>query len=259
MKQARRKELKSNELMQYLQDLRDAVVRYSNYIVGGLVVVVLILMIGLYVQHNRHETEAARWREYLELQPAVATGETDVIDRAASLADATAGDPRLGPQVQELYARALYARAMTLSPLTESGQRAELLDQAKANYQKLLDRYPGRAGLAARTRLSLADVEETLFLADKGELETVRELYGAVVESGVAPYVEMARTQLDSLDDRTRKLEIVATRPADEPEPQAEAPVTAPANAAANPVATPTTGPADRAAAPATSPAASAQ
>ncbi len=46
MKQARRKELKTNELSIYLQQIQEAVVRHSNYIIGGIVVVGLVVYFG---------------------------------------------------------------------------------------------------------------------------------------------------------------------------------------------------------------------
>ncbi len=225
MKQSRRKELKTNELSLYLQEVRDGMMRHSSYIIGGIVVVVLILMIGLYVQHNRHETEAAHSRAYREIQQALMEGKTDVIDRASVLAGATADDARLGPQAAELYARLLYAKAMTISPLSESPERAELLDKSQKAYEALLSKYSDRADLVARTRLSLADVQETLYVAGKGGLEPIRELYREVVKAKVAPYAEMAASRLETLDARTMKLQVVATRPAEVP---ASAPASAP-------------------------------
>lgn len=224
MKQSRRKELKTNELSLYLQELRDVVTRYSNYIIGGIVVVVLILMVGLYVQRNRYETEAARWREYREIQQAMLEGKTDVADRAAALADATAGDSRLGPLAKELHARLLYSRAMTISPLAGSSERGDLLEKAKAAYTNLLNASSNRPDLAARARLALADVQETLYVAGKGDLDSIKADYAKVVDSKIAPYADMAKERLDTLPERVKKLEIVATRPA---EPTATAPAAA--------------------------------
>jgi hypothetical protein len=217
MKQSRRKELKTNELRIYLQELRETVARNSNYIIGGIVVVVLILMIGLYVQGNRAQTEASNWRKYREIQEASAENKTDVLTDAADLAAATAGDRKLGPRARELYAQLLYSRAMTISPLANSSERAELLDKSKAAFEELINKAGGQPDMVARARLGLAEVEETLYVSDKGSLDAIAAEYRKVIDSKEAPYAEKAKERLDTLVERTAKLQIVATRPAETP------------------------------------------
>ena len=53
MKQTRRKELKTNELSVYLQQIYEAAVRNATYLVGGVVVVVIVLVVALLTQRNR--------------------------------------------------------------------------------------------------------------------------------------------------------------------------------------------------------------
>ncbi|MBI4578715.1 MAG: hypothetical protein HY718_03380 [Planctomycetes bacterium] len=227
MKQARRKELKTNELSIYLQQIRDAATRHANYIFGGVVVVVVVLVIGLYVRHNRHAVEAARWSEYEQIQQAAAQGKADALDRAASLVNDAGADSRLGPRAAELYAGLAFDKAMRISPLGGSSERAALLEKARDGYQKLIDTYGDRPAVVARARLGLAAVAETLCVDGRGDAEAAGEQYRKIVDAGVAPYADLAKQQLDTLAERTRKLQIVATRPA---EPPSTAPATLPAS-----------------------------
>ncbi len=230
MKQARRKELKTNELIQYLKQLRETAARNYNYIMGGVVVVVAILAIGLWVQHNRREAEASRWREYEDIQKAAMENKTDVIDRAASLAQAAAQDPILGARAKELYAQLSYEKAMSTSTLSPSPEQIALLEQAKSAYQDIINMSSSRPEVVARARMGVASVAETLYVLGKDDLNVAREQYKQLIASKTEPYADMAQQQLDTLAERTSKMEIVATRPA---EVAATAPAKAPAVVAA--------------------------
>jgi hypothetical protein len=235
MKQARRKELKTNELSLYLQQIRDAAARNSSYIIGGVVLVVLILMIGLYVQSSRHEAEAARWAEYREIQKEAATEvKPETLDRAESLAQQTAGDPKLGPDARELHASLAYRRALETSPVSNLDDYVRLLNEAKASYQTMIDQYASRADVVARGRMGLATTLESLAVVNKAEISDVAKQYRQVAESGDATWAETAKSRLDTLPERTKPLQIVATRPA-EPVETAPAPATLPAETAPAP------------------------
>lgn len=246
MKQARRKELKTNELSIYLQQIQEAVVRNSNYIIGGIVVVVLILMIGLYVRSSRHQAEAARWNELEELQRQAATElKPETIERAQRLANDTTGDKLVGPKARELHADLVYQQAMDLSPVSKPDEYAGLLNEAKQSYQAMINTYADLPTVVARGRLGLASTLESLHAVDKAQVDEVRKQYEQIIESGkankaLAPYVETALMRMETLTERTRPLQIVATLPAEPVEtapapaesgttqPEAEAATTAP-------------------------------
>jgi hypothetical protein len=250
MKHIRRKELKTNELSAYLQQMRETVTRNSNYIIGGLVVVVLVLMAGLYVKRNRAEAETNRWREYQEIQKAASEGKGDVVDRAAGLVLAAqkAGDAKLGPQALSLYAGLLYDKALSTAAKPASAEREQLLEKAKTNYQELIKTYANRPEVIQAARMSLAAVAETLCVDGKqAELDVAKEQYKEVLKNPNSPYAPDARQKLDTLAERTAKLQIVATRPAEPAPAPATKPATKPATApvvAPAPVRAPTTAPA---------------
>jgi len=234
MKQARRKELKTNELSLYLQQIRDAMARNSSYVIGGVVLVVLILMIGLYVQSSRYQTEAARWTEYREIEQEAAMQEQikpELLDRAESLAQQTAGDPKIGPDARELHARLSYRRALETSPVTSLDEHLRSLEQAKASYQTMIDRYANRPDVVARGRMGLATTLESVAVVNRADISQAAEQYRKIVDSGHASWAKAAKDRLDTLTERTKPLQIVATRPA-EPVETAPAPVTLPATTA---------------------------
>jgi hypothetical protein len=240
MKQARRKELKTNELSIYLQQIQEAVVRHSNYIIGGIVVVVLILMIGLYVQSSRHQAETARWNELSEIRKEAAAGiKTETVDRAQRLADETAGDPKLAPVTREEHARLAYQLALTTSPVSNPNEYTRLLNEAKASYQKIIDDFADQPDIVAKGRLGLGSTLESLHVVGQGNLDAARDQYRKVAESGSAAFAEMAKNRLDTLAERTRPLNIVATLPAEpvETAPAETAPAESP-EAAEAPAAT---------------------
>lgn len=235
MKQARRKELKTNELSIYLHQVQEAIARYSSYIIGGVVAVVLVLVIGLYVQHNRHETQAANWRTYRELMKSTAEQpKPEDLTRTRSLVDETAGDPNLGPLAVELHADTAYQRAMSLSPLNSVPERKQMLETARDGYQKILDQFGSRADLAARARLGLAAVAETLYMDGNGDWKAAEDQYRKL-EEGKGVFAQIARERRETLAQRTEKLRIVATRPA---EPVATAPAPVAAVPASQPILT---------------------
>lgn len=228
MKQARRKELKTNELSLYLQQIRDAFLQYSNYIIGGVVAVVLILVIALYVQSQRAQVDAARWAERREIEAEAAVEiKPETIERAERLAREAADDPRLGPVARELHANLAYQRALDMSPETDPDEYTRLLNEARSSYQTLVDQYPDRPDVVARARLGLGAVLESLHVVGQGELDAVAQHYRLVAESENPTYAALARRRLETLSERARPLNIVATRPAEtQPVPEFETPTT---------------------------------
>lgn len=232
MKQARRKELKTNELSIYLQQIQEYVVQHSNWIIGGIVVVVVILMIGLYVQSSRHQAETARWTELSKIREDSATAVTpELVDRAERLASQTAGDAKLAPATRELHAELAYQLALDTSPVSNPDEYARRLEAARASYEAMVNDCADQPDMVAKGHLGLGSTFESLHVVGKATLDQAREQYRLAVESGTF-VAGMAKDRLDTLADRTRPLNIVATLPA-EPVETAPATATAPAEAPA--------------------------
>ena len=243
MKQTRRKELKTNELSQQLQQLYAWAERNSTFLLAGVLAIVAILVIGMLAKQRMHNKEAAGWTSYYELRDKDVTAERDSLDRVRQLAAEWKTDSKLGPSVLRLKGTMEARLAMSLADPKDKDQKIQLLNDAVATYQELLDRYGEQGETAAESHMSLAGLEESLVLLGQGNIEKVRQQYQALA-SGKSVYSDIASARLGQLEHRLRSMEIVATRPA----------ATSPAMTAM-PQPTSTTGPAGESRAVSTSPA----
>lgn len=215
MKQARRKELKTNELSLYLQQVYEAASRNATYIIGGVVVVVLVLVVGLIVRRNRLVAQQDAWRTYYNIRDESAKLTPELVDQARSLAASHSGDRDLGPRVLQLQGDLAYAMAISLSPNQEKERRAELFNEAKTAYEQEIRSFSVKPEVVARARLSLASVEESLAVENHGDGAVARSLYQEVIDGGVSEFQADAKARLASLDERLIPLPIVASRPAE--------------------------------------------
>ncbi len=222
MKQTRRKELKTNELSAYLQQIYQSAGRHSNLIIGGVVVVVLILVAGLLVQRNRHVARQTAWNTYYSIRDRSAVVTPELIEEARQLAEDSRNLGDLGPRAMELHADLNYSLAMSLQG--EPDRTKQLFKEAKGIYEQALALFGAQPGVAARVRMGLAPVEESLLVAGEGDVERIRKLYQQVIDDEVTGFGADAREQLATLDERLAHLEIVATRPADAAAAQATTP-----------------------------------
>lgn len=213
MKQSRRKELKTNELSQYLNQLYEAASQYTNYIIGGLVVVVLILVIGSIVRANRVNAMQAAWNQYEELSGSPAVSD-EQLDEAQALADEWAVTSRLGSQVWGLQANLLYKRAIALLDEGDTEQAVKLLNEARQVNDQLIDAYDDKPIIQAEALMRQSAVLESLLMEGQAEQQTVAEVYQQLIDIPNCPYATLAEKQLNTLDDRTRTLKVVATQPA---------------------------------------------
>lgn len=226
MKQARRKELKRNLLSVKLEELYDASRRYAIHLLAGAAVVVLFVVVVLTMNLRAEAQRQEAWNAYLEVRqmdPA-ANGE-QVLDSARRLVADYGNHPEMGLLARDTLGRLLYARAMTLDPHAEREEYLKLLNDARSAYRDLIAGANSRDEVATRARMMLAAVEETLVLAADEDPEPVRALYAEIIAEDPSVYGPLARNLLDTLDERLRKLDLVATRPADpEAEPDAAPP-----------------------------------
>lgn len=215
MKQSRRHELKTNELSIWLQQTYAAAGRNINYIIGGVVVVVLILVIALFVRNRRYDAREAAWASYYEIEATPVWQKPDVMDRARAFADEHAGDRDLGARSVLLLAGKAADVAMTLDPFKEADKRLAALNEAKKAYDTVIQDYADRPEFVVPARMGLATILESLVLIGQAGVEDVRKQYQAIVaepESGA--YQFMAGEALKDLNERLVPITLVATRPA---------------------------------------------
>lgn len=241
MKQQRRHELKTNDLSVYLKEIYEAIQRNSRYVVGGIVVVVMVLVILLVVKRNRAAAVIAAETTYEEVLSGDLTADPTLLDKARELAEQYGDDRRLGPKMLSLRGNMLYTSALSLTAPDQKADRVERLEQARAVFNDLLQRFGTRQNVEAKARMMLAKIEESLIVEGKGNVDIVRTIYQELKNSETGLYATQAEQRLASLDERLTPLKIVeapATKPAPAEEPTtapaADAPTTAPATAPAS-------------------------
>ncbi|UCD30089.1 MAG: hypothetical protein JSV03_06345 [Planctomycetota bacterium] len=228
MKKTRRQELKTNELSIMLKQMYEAILRYSNYMIGGALVVVLVLVIGMIYNQNRRNARRNAWNEYREIQQLDITVDPGLIDRARILAGEFSSDRNLGPATLELEASLHYKLAMSLTSPSDRADRIDHYNEAKSMYQQLIEKYNTRPEVVNRAHMSLAAIEESLLIMGESTIDMVREHYQYLAAADKSTFKSVAEDLLDSLEERIAKVEIVATRPAETPTTQARAPATQP-------------------------------
>jgi hypothetical protein len=243
MKQSRRHELKTNELSVFLQQLYASASRNVNYIVGGVVAVVVVLGIVLYVQHRRTQAREQAWAHYDELRRESVAQKPEVLDQIRALAEQHRGKGELGRRTAELAASAASDLAMSPDVASDRARRLELLQDARQRYQGLLDQASDNPAMGERARYNLAKIEETLLLIGESTAERVRSHYQELAKNPHGRFSTLAVEALRTLDERTAPLKIVATRPADTQPTTAMAPATAPATQPAAVTVPPATAP----------------
>lgn len=215
MKQSRRKELKTNELSVYLQRLAEAVQANANYILAGVVAVLVILAVTGFIQRQRRLAQEEAWRQYISIREQSVIPTTQVAEEISVLAEAQKNNPALGPRTLELMGDIHFSRAVTMPEPADPEKRRELYRKAAEAYREVLKRFGSSPEVAARARMSLAAALESLLILGEGDAAEIRRLYQEVIDSKASGFVADARNQLDTLDRRLAELRIVATRPAE--------------------------------------------
>lgn len=217
MKPSRRHELKTNELSVFLKQVYAGAAQNLNYVIGGVVVVVAILVVGLYVQRHREKSREEAWAKFTDLQSSADQPTQALVDSARELAAAHQGSGDLGPRSAALAADAAYGLALSLDPAKESAKRLELLRDARSRYEGMIERYSDQPAVVAAARFSLAKTEESLLMAGESTKEKVLAQYQILAKDEHGAFKALADKAMKTLDERTQPLKVVASRPAEAP------------------------------------------
>lgn len=256
MKQSRRQELKTNELSVYLQQLYASAVKNANYLIGGLLAAVLILVIAIYVRNQRQQSRAEAWDRYFTLQGVPATQKADeTLKQVRDFAQEQKGDSDLGGRASNLIGEKLWEQAMFLDPVKDAQKRTDLFKQARDQYKKTIEQHGDQPVVVAHARISLASILESLYLSGNATKDEIRSQYQQLVQTG-GLYHQQAAERLADLDERLQPLKLVDTRPAEEPATRPATTTTRPATPPATTTTRPaTTAPAARPVTPGVTPA----
>ena len=219
MKQSRRHELKTNELSVLLKQMYEKLQQYANYLIVGLVAAVVVLIMIFIMQHNRIAAQQLAWQTYSDLRRGDVIRDPGLIDQAAALAAERAGDAVLEPLAMELEADLAYQLAVGPESKLNDEEKTQRLETAKQRYEQVLSQFPSSTEATARIQMGLAATEESLFTFGRSKLETIRSLYQKVLDAEPNAFQAAAAKQLETLEQRTQELQIIATRPAEAPAP----------------------------------------
>jgi hypothetical protein len=217
MKKTRRQELKTNELSIILKQIYENILRYSNYLIGGVLVIVLVLVVGLIYQQNRRNAIHNAWNEYNEIKQSDVITDPNLIDRARILASENSTDRNLGPAAMKLQATLNYDLAMSITDPQQKAQKIEYLKEAKTIYLQIIDQFSTLSDVTDRAYMGLAAVDETLLVMGESSIDEVRQHYQRLVANDKSTFKPLAEKLIENVEERTKPLQVIASRPAEKP------------------------------------------
>lgn len=218
MKTKRRQELRTNELIRQLVELRDFIYlrwRWVVAVTAAIVVAAACLWYWQYTRKTRREEglkAIASVRE--EADP------TARVERLQRIAQEYADAHVVQAALERIAGTA--AEALMSLPATpaEQEKRARLLEAQENAYRRLLSEFGDKPQTAALARLGLAAVME-----NRGRFEEARQHYKAVLEDArldaAAAYKALAARDNATLDARMQPIEVLPALPKTQPTTQA--------------------------------------
>ncbi len=173
MKAKRRQELKTNDLAAWLADAGKSFSQWGVYVIGGVVVVVLIAVIGLFMSRAKAEAKAQNFADLTAaVQQITASGEPSQDDARRALESideliASAGNDDF--KLAALLRKASIADFMANEVATdlEEGasdrEVAKYLAEARAAYETIVNQYQDHALHYGRALFGLFQVEAHAF------------------------------------------------------------------------------------------------
>ncbi len=183
MKTQRRHELQTNELADWLGKHIDQVKPYTQWIVGGVILVVVLIGVFIYFSREQSKQTATAWSAYV----AATLGDRKPEDFAGVASKY--GDSRAGAWAMQLEAD-LHLEEGSRLIYTDREEARDRLNKAKEKYEQVLKRVGDDAMLKGRARFGLAQAYECL-----GELKKANEQYEKLAEENKDTIVGQAAEQ----------------------------------------------------------------
>ncbi len=174
MKPTRRQDLKTNELSQQIEEIRDYAKENAAKL-SGIFVVVLIIAVGGYWYYHQHQQRIMDG--WASLDRRVTTGGDEVPVSVYESVVAEDLDAALTTQALLTVGSATMAKTMASGPLDPDSATAEELDQARTAYGQVVSRYPQDVTATGQAMLSLGIIAE-----NQDDQETARSWYQKVVD-----------------------------------------------------------------------------
>lgn len=211
MKQSRRQELRTNELILKLIELREFVETQWQIVVGAVVVVALIIGGGWYWSYSAsvrrseamNDLFAARQKSDAKLQERL-----DSYGRIAG----EHSDPTVTLAVLETIANDAMRNLMVQGPDMDATSRESALDAAQKACDRIRSEFQNRPDALCRAYLGLAAIAE-----NRGNKDEARKNYKAILDTpalaAVTVYQSIAAKRESTLDARMEPVTILPALP----------------------------------------------
>lgn len=207
MKTKRRQELKSNDLAQMLDDLRDSFNRWGVYILGGVAVVLVVYAITTSITSARVAQVDSAYDELLESTQIAPGGirksDQDILQNLEKMKRlaAESNDPEF--KLEALIQRCEMALGLALTD--PEGPKMGFLESAKDGFETIIADYPKRRIYVGRAHHGMFQVLATMFSVD-GDLthkaEALKHLEAIRDDAAYAqtPLMAAALDRINQLD-----------------------------------------------------------
>ncbi|HUW82934.1 MAG TPA: hypothetical protein VMZ31_09065 [Phycisphaerae bacterium] len=159
MKAARRKDLKTNELIQSIQELVQTVRQYGGHIAVAAIALVLVVAIGFYWRYSQQQRLHQAWSDVLMAAQPGGVGPVDRLQQLEQIAADHEGE-HVGAVANLLLAGALVDEVTYGSAAGDATRREELLAQADRAYRHVVERYEGELVPRGAALMGLANLAE---------------------------------------------------------------------------------------------------
>lgn len=248
MKATRRHDLQENELARSLGDAVQFARQNANWIIGGIVAVLVVLLLVWYVMSQRQEGRQKQWQRYEALSNAVLVQGRIRGPESQSLPPRTrqeltqlaseTSQPNLAAWANVQIGYSAFEELTRRRADLEAADVDLLAGEARQAYERVIANYPAQAAAVGEAHMGLGKLAESL-----NDFDTARKQYSAVVamEGKAQPLtISMARSRLSELGKLAEPVVFPASAPSTElPESPLVVPVTTPAS---GPAAAPATG-----------------
>jgi len=159
MKAARRKNLKTNELIQSIQELVQTVRQYGGYIAVAAIALVLVVAIGFYWRYSQQQRLHQAWSDVLMAAQPSGVGPADRLQQLEQIAVDHEGE-HVGAVAELLLAGSLVDEGTYGSAAGDATQREELLTRAERAYRHVVERYDDDLVPLGAALMGLANLAE---------------------------------------------------------------------------------------------------
>jgi hypothetical protein len=224
VKSTRRHDLQENELARSIGDAAQFLRQYANWLVGGLVAIIVVALLVWYGINQRNVTRQKQWQRYFALSNSVQyQGRMTGPEAQAMPARVRQDLAELAGETSQQSLAAWTNIQIGYSAFDELTRRRTelgavdvdlLAGDTRQAYERVISNYPAQIAPVAEAHLGLGKLNETL-----SNFDAARQQYEAVVamEGKIEPLtVSQARARLADMGKYSEPVVFPASAPASE-------------------------------------------